>query len=114
MSAAKVFSAVERQMSLKKKSCWRRWCPRRCGFHLIQGPMPGIAPRDVHFDRLADQHFPGRKWDDISNADQVQLLRDALRVDSFLIDPDAPYMRCWDMVVLSCLFFTALVTPFEV
>lgn len=86
----------------------------RCGWHLIQGPMADIQPRDMHFDALAEQYFAGKQWKDLNAAEQAHVFTVALRATSFLIDPDAPYMRWWDIVILSCLFFTALVTPFEV
>jgi len=58
--------------------------------------------------------YTGRKWQDLDNHDQVDIIKRALQADTFLIDPHSDYMRYWDLVIASALLFTGVVTPYEV
>jgi len=73
-------------------------------------------PKDINFQQITDQKFGiGKvKWEELSAAKQVSLIRDALRTRTFLLDPNSAYMKFWDMLLFICLVFTAIVTPFEV
>uniref|UniRef100_A0A7S2BDX6 Ion transport domain-containing protein n=1 Tax=Florenciella parvula TaxID=236787 RepID=A0A7S2BDX6_9STRA len=45
---------------------------------------------------------------------QVREFREILKADHCLLVPDSYIMQNWDKVTMSALFFTAIVTPFEV
>ena len=46
---------------------------------------------------------------------EVAVVREALRNETgFVVDPNCAFMRRWDMVTILALFFTAVVTPYEV
>ena len=45
---------------------------------------------------------------------QVREFREVLKADHCLLVPESYIMQNWDKVTMSALFFTAIVTPFEV
>jgi hypothetical protein len=46
---------------------------------------------------------------------EVAVVREALRNETgFVVDPNCAFMRRWDIVTILALFFTAVVTPYEV
>mmetsp|Transcript_30932 Transcript_30932/g.72530 ORF Transcript_30932/g.72530 Transcript_30932/m.72530 type:complete len:863 (+) Transcript_30932:37-2625(+) len=70
--------------------------------------------RAINFNDLANSKFPGKQWNEVPIADQVELLRDALKARIYVIDPHSTYMRLWDFILVFCLVYTALVTPYEI
>jgi len=75
----------------------------------------GYVPRDINFGELAVHKYGVEKlWPDLTLKEQVNLIRDALTVKDFLIDPNCKYMKVWDMIIGICLLYTAMLTPFEV
>lgn len=70
--------------------------------------------RTINFNDLASSKFPGQQWNEVPVADQVELLREALKARVYVIDPHSVYMRFWDLILVMCLVYTALVTPYEI
>lgn len=70
--------------------------------------------RTINFNDLASSKFPGQQWNEVPIADQVELLREALKARVYVIDPHSVYMRFWDLILVMCLVYTALVTPYEI
>ena len=51
---------------------------------------------------------------DSARAAQLAQYEERLKPNPWLIDPNSKYMSNWDLVTLSALMFTAIVTPVEV
>ena len=51
---------------------------------------------------------------DSARAAQLAQYEERLKPNRWLIDPNSKYMSNWDLVTLSALMFTAIVTPVEV
>lgn len=74
-----------------------------------------FEPKDLDFVQLARLKFgESATWHQLPIADQVELIREALVMKNLTINPNSDYMKCWDMVVVSCLIFTAFATPVEI
>ncbi|CAJ1424457.1 unnamed protein product [Effrenium voratum] len=70
--------------------------------------------RTINFNELAHQKYPGKQWTEVPVGDQVELLREALKARVLVIDPHSVYMKFWDLILVICLVYTALVTPYEI
>jgi len=70
--------------------------------------------KDVNLNVQADHWFPGRKWGDLDLKDQVDVVRRSLNPEGNLIDPHSYYMKYWDVLIILCLVFLGIVTPYEV
>eukprot|EP00931_Biecheleriopsis_adriatica_P077277 TRINITY_DN5086_c0_g1_i8.p1 TRINITY_DN5086_c0_g1~~TRINITY_DN5086_c0_g1_i8.p1 ORF type:complete len:846 (+),score=137.95 TRINITY_DN5086_c0_g1_i8:183-2540(+) len=55
-----------------------------------------------------------KSWMDIPLDRQVDLIRAALKPKGLLLDPTSEYMKYWDVLIMACLVFTSLVTPYEI
>lgn len=74
-----------------------------------------FEPKDLDFVMLARQKFgEAVTWHQLPIADQVELIREALVMKNLTINPNSDYMKCWDLVVVLCLVFTAFATPVEI
>lgn len=71
-----------------------------------------LEPRTLDFQELAKGH--AKSWGELTAKDQAEQIRIALLPQEFLLDPQCPYLKYWDVVILSALCYTALVTPYEV
>lgn len=81
----------------------RDWLPRASPYE----PVP------LKLNDLAWKHY-GRKYDDLNTKDQVELIRNEITPKVTLIDGNSMFMRRWDIIMLLCLVFVAIVTPYEV
>eukprot|EP00930_Biecheleria_cincta_P074534 TRINITY_DN6174_c0_g1_i1.p1 TRINITY_DN6174_c0_g1~~TRINITY_DN6174_c0_g1_i1.p1 ORF type:complete len:939 (-),score=131.57 TRINITY_DN6174_c0_g1_i1:150-2966(-) len=88
----------------------KRWCNvGQCNV------FESMSTKAIDFVELCQsKHGKGVNWAELPVAEQVDLVRDALKSRIYVIDPGSEYMKFWDMVVGICLVFTALVTPFEI
>mmetsp|Transcript_125298 Transcript_125298/g.350873 ORF Transcript_125298/g.350873 Transcript_125298/m.350873 type:complete len:695 (+) Transcript_125298:126-2210(+) len=73
-----------------------------------------IEFKDIDLRRQTERIFPGRRYHDLSFRDQVEVLRCALLPDNNLIDPHSTAMKWWDLLIVCCLVFVGIVTPYEV
>jgi hypothetical protein len=48
------------------------------------------------------------------NFSERQRLRNLKRYDYFIILPDDPFKKKWDMLIIAVLIFTALVSPYRI
>eukprot|EP00440_Ansanella_granifera_P051278 gb/GFBE01055585.1/.p1 GENE.gb/GFBE01055585.1/~~gb/GFBE01055585.1/.p1 ORF type:complete len:815 (+),score=146.05 gb/GFBE01055585.1/:1-2445(+) len=55
-----------------------------------------------------------KNWSDIPLDTQVDFIRRALKPKAFLLDPNSECMKYWDILIMFCLVFTSLVTPYEI
>jgi potassium voltage-gated channel Eag-related subfamily H protein 7 len=63
----------------------------------------------------ADEDLAKRQKESAQYLEKVEAMLENIRKqEQFLIMPETALMQKWDMVILSCLFFTATVTPYEV
>jgi len=70
--------------------------------------------RDLDFIQLcAQKRGPHVNWHELPGKERAEIIRQALKRQWLLLDPDTSYLKCWDMVLVICLIFTAIVTPFE-
>jgi len=91
----------------------------KTGRKIFKPPHLRLAPsmelKDVNFQDLTQRKYGDKvQWQQLSVSDQVDLIREALKAKTFLIDPNSDYMKYWDIMVVLCLIFTAIVTPFEI
>lgn len=69
--------------------------------------------KTLNFDSLAlNEH--GKTWKQVSTKDQVKLIRRELTWQTFIIDPNSAYVKCWDTVLVVALIYTLIVTPYEI
>lgn len=80
----------------------------------VRTPLSSIEPKHINFLELCIAKHPGKQWGDLSNHEQVELIREALRPTHSLLDPRSTYMKCWDTIMGIALVFTSIVTPYEV
>jgi len=73
-----------------------------------------FEPKHLNFLDLASLKYPDRQWQDLHLKEQVELVREALTSNSFLVDPNGKMMKYWDISVALALVFTGIVTPYEV
>lgn len=75
----------------------------------------GFQPKDLDLQWLARQRYGHQaNFHHISSTSQCELIRGALSTRDWTINPKCSYMKFWDLVILLCLAFTAIVTPFEI
>eukprot|EP00931_Biecheleriopsis_adriatica_P107500 TRINITY_DN8183_c0_g1_i7.p1 TRINITY_DN8183_c0_g1~~TRINITY_DN8183_c0_g1_i7.p1 ORF type:complete len:933 (+),score=147.16 TRINITY_DN8183_c0_g1_i7:57-2855(+) len=95
----------------------RSWCDR-CGFFSFFAKFyvfESMSLRAIDFSELtASKYGRGVSWQDLPVVDQVDMVREALKARLYVIDPQSNYMKMWDVIVVLCLVFTALVTPYEI
>lgn len=91
-----------------------KWSRPRGACSLCFSMKNTMEAKDLNFIELCNSRFPGQSWQDLPVRDQVDLIRDALRAEHFLIDRHSQYMKVWDIVLLVALVFTTVVTPYEV
>ncbi|CAE8733498.1 unnamed protein product, partial [Polarella glacialis] len=71
--------------------------------------------RDLNLQQLCKDKFgDNADWKKLGAGEQAEIIRRALQCRTFIIDPMSSYMKGWDVVLVACLVFTALVTPFEI
>jgi len=76
---------------------------------------PTWEPQDLDFQQMAIKKFgPKAMWNSLSIQDQVELIKENLTQNDFLINPHSEYMKYWDLIITVCLVYTALVTPYEI
>jgi len=74
-----------------------------------------METKALNFNQLCrDRYGSNVFWEDLKFTEQVDLIRDGLMQKTFLIDPDTAYIRCFDILLMICLLFTAIVTPYEI
>lgn len=76
--------------------------------------VSSIEPKEINLSQICKKQYPSRTWEDLAKVEQAALLRKELRPRTILIDPATSYMHKWDLVIMFCLLYTSLVTPFEV
>ncbi|CAD7959669.1 unnamed protein product [Amoebophrya sp. A120] len=101
--------------SPRKRSCCLFGCTKAKVIEFITGRIGGeLEPRTIDLKGLA-QRNGHENWEKVPMQDQAMLIHQALSSNlAFLIDPTAGYMKIWDIVIMTALLFTCLVTPFEV
>jgi len=110
LAAQRVQADSERQEDKASKKRW--WCKFSLASFKI---TPAMELKDVNFQDLTYKKYGGTvTWHELTVNDQVELIKEALKSKTFLIDPNSEYMKYWDVVVVLCLVFTAVVTPFEI
>merc|ERR1719223_23885 len=72
------------------------------------------APKHVDFAVLAMERYPDRQWEQLTNKEKADLIRDALKPRHVLINPRSNFMKAWDMLMCLALVFIGIVTPYEV
>ena len=82
--------------------------PRQTLVHSTYGDGLEVAPRAVRASLI-------RKADLSSAAGDMLAVRPDMKKsrNKWVIDPRAAYMRKWDIVIITLLMFTSIVTPFE-
>mmetsp|Transcript_58288 Transcript_58288/g.103524 ORF Transcript_58288/g.103524 Transcript_58288/m.103524 type:complete len:902 (-) Transcript_58288:21-2726(-) len=74
-----------------------------------------MSLKSINFEEMTVAKYgSGMKWSDLPVPEQVDLVRDSLKSRTYVLDPFSSYMKGWDIVVVLCLVFTALVTPYEI
>jgi hypothetical protein len=98
-------------LKLKKRSE-----PPCCSFNPCDYLPKGskFEPVTINFEELAAEKRPGFKWDQIPFTMAVSAIRSKLTPVHFIIDPQSMFMRRWDLIMLICLLYVAIVTPFQV
>eukprot|EP00931_Biecheleriopsis_adriatica_P107498 TRINITY_DN8183_c0_g1_i5.p1 TRINITY_DN8183_c0_g1~~TRINITY_DN8183_c0_g1_i5.p1 ORF type:complete len:944 (+),score=150.79 TRINITY_DN8183_c0_g1_i5:57-2888(+) len=90
----------------------------RCGivsFFTKFSVFESMSLRSIDFAELTAQKYgKGVSWQELPVVDQVDMVREALKARVYVIDPQSNYMKMWDIIVVLCLIFTALVTPYEI
>eukprot|EP00927_Polykrikos_kofoidii_P082425 TRINITY_DN819_c0_g1_i2.p1 TRINITY_DN819_c0_g1~~TRINITY_DN819_c0_g1_i2.p1 ORF type:complete len:984 (-),score=141.01 TRINITY_DN819_c0_g1_i2:91-3042(-) len=77
--------------------------------------VSSLEVRTLDFRKLTTEKYGGSiEWADLPVTEQVVIIREALTAKTFLIDPDTDYMKSWDVIVMVCLIFTGIVTPYEI
>eukprot|EP00927_Polykrikos_kofoidii_P082431 TRINITY_DN819_c0_g1_i8.p1 TRINITY_DN819_c0_g1~~TRINITY_DN819_c0_g1_i8.p1 ORF type:complete len:1013 (-),score=141.79 TRINITY_DN819_c0_g1_i8:65-2857(-) len=90
---------------------WPRW-GSICNFFNCRS---SLEVRTLDFRKLTTEEYGGSvQWAELPVTDQVVIIREALTAKAFLIDPDSDYMKVWDVIVVVCLIFTGIVTPYEI
>mmetsp|Transcript_38396 Transcript_38396/g.123462 ORF Transcript_38396/g.123462 Transcript_38396/m.123462 type:complete len:713 (+) Transcript_38396:121-2259(+) len=97
------------------------WCPgcirSATGMRKQMRPFVCVRtfePRHLDFNQLARERVPSTTWGELSQPEQVGLIRSSLQAEHFLIDPHSEYVRYWDLIIAVALVFTGVVTPYEV
>jgi potassium voltage-gated channel Eag-related subfamily H protein 7 len=72
--------------------------------------------RNIDLQMLAQQVFGNdTSWHHLKVQEQAGLLRWALTPrHHYILDPQAPYCKFWDFILLAALLYCAIVTPWEV
>lgn len=71
--------------------------------------------KTLNFEQLTMKKYgEAKRWNDLGIREQVALIRAHLTFRKFIIDPNSAYIKGWDLVLLVCLIYALLVTPYEI
>lgn len=78
-----------------------KMCTKAKLVEFVTGRIGGeLEPKPINLTALAESRG-FKKWMDVPSLEQVGLIHQALSTDNnFLIDPNAGYMKYWDVFVL--------------
>jgi hypothetical protein len=78
------------------------WLPRGSTFEPVKIVFKDLA-RENNF----------RHWNNVPLDKQVEMIRAKITPKVTLVDPNSMFMRRWDIIMLTCLIFVAIMTPYE-